>query len=290
MIKLSFYTTKEGSIFMNELHKTIYLFTILFFTSFFVHSQGPIDGFSKGKNNFTAGLSYNYEKTQKFFAGTDLVGLPRSVQSFSFFSIYGVTNKLDVQLNIPYLNVGKGIETDFQDASLYLKYKFLNKEKFQLFGSLGGYLPLSDYQTEGGNALGQHNEALDIRLVSQFNLNNGYFLSTQGGYFFKTYPTPNALSASFKYGYASAKIYIDVWYEYYNSFGGTDYRGVGELDPNLKGGFKSLAYSYHRFGTTIYKPIKSFGSFINLAYTALGRNVGQGLRLGIGFTYNLYKQ
>lgn len=288
MKKLNFYIIKEDSIFIPVCHKLVIVLFLLISAP--AIGQGPVDGFMKGKGNLSMGLSYNYEKSSLFFAGNNKINLARTIQSLSLFGIYGISKKLDVQISVPYINMNNGGESNLQDASLYFKYALFKKNKFQLMGALGGYLPLSNYETGGGNAIGQQNTAIDTRLISQYFFDNGHFFTVQAGYFFKSSPTPSSLSASIKYGIASSKIYLDFWYEFHTSFGGTDYQGIGDLNPSTQGGFKSLGFGYHKIGMTAYKEIaKSFGVFTNIAYTPLGRNIGQGIRLGIGFTYNLNK-
>lgn len=287
MIKYNFYTTQGASIFTKGI---LNIFILSFYLTHTLYSQGPLDGYSKGKGNFTTGLSYSFEKNNQFFAGNTEVSLPRTIQSLSLFAIYGISERLDAQISVPYINMNNGAEKNLQDFAAYLKYNFLKKDKFKLFLGVGGYTPLSNYQTEGGNAIGQLNQALDIRIIGQYQLKNNYFLSSQAGFFTKTNPTPHAFSGSLKFGYATGKLYYDVWYEYYASLGGTDYRGTGELDPTTMGGFKSIGFGYHKVGGTIFKPINnSFGIFIGGGYTPFGRNIGKSYRVSAGVNFNIYK-
>lgn len=268
-----------------------YLFIFLLSFPALVLSQGPVDGYSKGKGNLDVGLGYTYEKGKSFYAGKNHIDLDRTLNCYTIFAIYGISDRLDAQLNIPYMNMNKGREVDFQDASLYLKYKAISRDNkfgnFNLFGALGYYHPLADYQTGGGSAIGQLNKSLDSRLILQQNFKSGYFIGLQGGYFVKSDPTPPAYSSSLKFGYATSKIYADVWFEHLKAFGGTDYRGIGDLAPNAAtGGFKGLGFSYAKIGGTIYYPIKDrFGVYVGGAYTLAGRNASKATRISAGIVF-----
>jgi hypothetical protein len=263
--------------------------------SFTLKSQGPVDGYTKGKGNLDIGLGYSLDKGDRFYAGSESINASRSIAAYTFFGIYGITDKLDIQLNIPYINMNKGNETNFQDGSIYIKYKILKNDNklgnFNLLGAAGYYTPLSNYETGGGNAIGQLNNTLDSRLILQQNFNSGLFVSVQGGYFLKSTPTPNAYLTSLKVGYASGKIYADAWFEFQSAFGGTDYRGIGDLAPNVEtGGFKGLGYAYTKIGGTVYYPINSFlGVYVGGAYTLNGRNIVKGTRISAGAVFKLLK-
>ncbi len=275
------------------MNKIIVIISFLIGISSF--SQGPIDGYGKGKGNFAIGTSFNREKNGDFFAGSNTIFLPRNIQSYSLFGIYGITNKLDVQLNIPYVNLNSGQEQNFHDGSIYLKYKVLNNKNklgsLDIFGATGFYQPLSDYEVNGGSAIGQQNNAIDARVVIQQNFKKGLFVSLQSGHFWKTNPTPNAILSSLKVGFANSKIYADIFIEHHESLGGTDYLGTGTLDPATRGGFISLGIGYTRIGGTVYKNVyKNFGAFVGGSYTVSGRNIGKATRIGLGIVYNFYKK
>ena len=263
---------------------------ILLLFSGTLFAQGPVDGFMKKKKEFSLGFSFSNEKASKLYAGPELGAGSRTTRAISFFGIYGITDKLNVQVGIPYLNVNKGAESGLQDGSVYLKYNFLTKEnkfgEFKAMAALGFIQPLSQYQVNGGNAIGQMAIAGDGRLILQQNFKSNFFASFQAGYFLKSNPTPNAVSSSVKIGYAG-KIYVDGFFEIIHAFGGTDYRGVGELQVNSSnGGFKGLGFSYQKIGGTVYYGIhKHVGLFGGASYILNGRNAfkNTGFNLGIVF-------
>lgn len=266
--------------------KTIFIF----FLSGSIFAQGPVDGFMKKKTEFSLGLSFSREKANEMFAGPNLVSVNRTTRAASFFGIYGITDKLNIQVGIPYLDVNKGIEKGFQDGSIYLKYNLLKKEN--AFGEIrtmvaAGYAdPLSNYQTENSSSIGQMAMAGDARIIVHQSFKSNLFATLQGGYIFKSEPTPHAIASSLKIGYAG-KLYVDVYYELIHALGGTDYRGVGDLQPtSARGGFESLGFSYQKIGGTIYYGIhKHFGAFGGVSYILDGRNTFKNTGFSLGFVF-----
>lgn len=241
----------------------------------------------KNKKAFSVGVSMSREKASKLYAGTAAIASGRKTYAYSLFGIYGITDRLNVQVGIPYLNVNSQAEMDFQDASFYIKYLIAKKDNkygtLNIMAATGYSHPLSDYQISGGSAIGQQAQTGDLRLILQQGFKNKFFASIQGGYFLKTNPTPNGFSSSLKIGYAG-KIYADVWFEFLEAIGGTDYRGVGELNPSSKGGFPSLGFGYKKIGGTVFYPFtKHIGSFAGVSYVLAGRNAfkNTGINLGI---------
>lgn len=254
--------------------KKIQLSLLALVISIGAFSQGKVDGFYKGKGNLDLVLGAGMEKNEKFFAGTNEINLARDITNISFFAAYGILDKLDVNVSLPY--VSTGLESNFQDGAVYLKYQILEKElskgKLSFTMAAGFSTNLTDYQTEGTSAIGQQASVIDVRPVVHYFANNGIFATGQIGFQSKSNPTPNAIAAALKVGKAGNKFYYDFWYEFQKSDGGRDYRGT----PAPKT-FKELGSDYHRIGGTYYMPIKEkLGFFVGLSYTLTGRNVGQG--------------
>ena len=80
------------------------LILLLFLTST-TFSQGPIDGYMKNKKQYAFGLSYSLEKASKLYAGENKIAVTRTTKAFSFFATYGLLDKLNIQVGLPYLNV-----------------------------------------------------------------------------------------------------------------------------------------------------------------------------------------
>jgi hypothetical protein len=263
---------------------------IIFFLSGSLFAQGPVDGFMKKKKEFSLGMSFTREKASQLYSGPNLGSGGRTTRALSFFGIYGITDKINVQVGIPYLDVNKGAQKGFQDGSIYLKYNVMTKKN--KFGELRAMLaagysdPLSQYETNNSSSIGQMALAGDGRLVLHQSFKSNIFATLQGGYLFKSDPTPNAVASSLKIGYAG-NIYVDVYYEIIHAIGGTDYRGDGELRPTAdRGGFKGLGFGYQKIGGTVYYGlIDHLGVFGGVSYILDGRNAFKNTGLNIGFVF-----
>ena len=260
----------------------------LFFSLFIVSnsfSQGKIDGFYKGKNNGTAVLGSGFEAPKSYFAGTNKIHLSRNLYYLNLYVAYGITENLDVNFSLPYLSSDE--ESNFQDVSLILKYRFFKSasENGNLELSLGtGFsTPVSDYNIGGLNDIGQQASVIETRAMVHYKLHSGWFTTLQSGFSFKFEETPNSLPLTFKAGKTSEMWYYDVYYDYQHSFGGIDYRGT----PRPQN-FKELGVDYHKVGGTLYRTIsENFGAALNFSYILDGRNTFQGPAYGMSIVYNL---
>ena len=96
-----------------------------------------------------------------------------------------------------------------QDASLSVKGRILNlgmgeSIKFTFGAAAGLSAPISNYNTESSNAIGQRATVVDGRLFFQFHINNGFFIQAQGGYGLAGEPVPSFVPVSIKMGYTSS--------------------------------------------------------------------------------------
>jgi hypothetical protein len=265
--------------------KSSYIFylSLLFTTGLF--AQGRVDGFFKGKGNLDVVLGGGYESNPNYFAGTDKIILQRNVTIYNAFLAYGITDKLDVNISLPYVDVN-GVESDFQDYALFLKYKVFEKKGWNISLASGFSSNIIDYQTEGGNAIGQKAKTIDGRLVVHYFASNGIFFTAQGGYSYKKDPVPSSIPLTLKVGLAKAKYYVDVWYDFQHGIGGFDYRG--NPSPST---FRTLGVSYHKVGGTFYKPIfKHLGAYLGASYILAGRNISQGLGVNAGIVLKFFKK
>ncbi len=249
-------------------------------------AQPAVDGFMKGKGNMAAVTSVTVDNFSQYFADPGLVPISRTTTSFSAFMAAGITNWLDIQMNIPYvLTANKW--SNFQDISVFAKMRFFQKDlvtgTFDMMATTGFLTPLSNYPTQGLNAIGQQATALDGRLVMQYFNNSGWFVMAQGGYTYRTAPTPESLPLALKFGKAAADYYVDFYYDFQQASGGSNYLdGTNPL-------FTSLSVTYHKIGGSYYKPFKDSkaGIAVGVYGVLFGRNVGQSIGGNIAFIYNI---
>ena len=261
----------------------IYLltFSVLLFSSSLLYSQGRVDGFYKGKGALEIGIGGGVEVHKKYFAGTNRVGISRTIFNANLFGAYGITKGFDVYFGLPYVAINK--VKSIQDGSIYLKKLLLNvgldKSDLQVSFAFGYSSNLAEYVSEGLSAIGQKAKVLDFRPVIHLNMESNWFVTLQGAYLYKFDPVPPAVTAALKLGKATAKYYFDFWYDFQNTSGGLDYQGTPTPDT-----FRKLGVSYHKVGGTFYQPLgNKFGYYVGASTVITGRNIGQGTSLNIGF-------
>jgi len=270
---------------MNK-YGSILVGAFLILVSFTSISQPVVDGFMKGKGNMDLVGSYSFDTFSKYFAYDGKVPINRTTQSASLFVAVGLTPWLDVQLNVPYVITKKNF-SNFQDISLYLKFRFLKKSftkgDLSLMATAGFATPMSNYNTESLFAIGQQASVLDGRLVFQYFMKTGWFIMGQSGYTLRSDPTPSSIPIAFKVGYAKASYYFDVYYDFQHAFGGTDYR------DGTNSAFTTLGVSYHKIGGTFYKPFSEgkMGVAFGLFSVLFGRNVGQSIGGSVAYIYKM---
>ncbi len=266
-----------------------YWSTLFLTISLFSFSQGRVDGFYKGKGNFDGVVGVGFESNPNYFAGPNKIALSRDILIGSLYGAYGIANNFDVNVSLPFISVN-GVESGIQDVSVFLKFKIgrLTGPNVKIDVSLAGGFSsnITDYQTEGGSAIGQQAKILDIRPVIHTMWNNGMFVTVQSGYSYKFDPTPHSVPVTVKVGKASGKYYVDLWYDYQNSLGGLDYSNGPA--PST---FKELGVDYHKVGGTYYRPLKDkLGIFGGVSYTTGGRNTSEGIGVNVGIVFKHYKK
>lgn len=268
--------------------------TSCYFTSI---AQSPISGFMNGKNKGSLVVSHNVESYTSVYLVPDKVdGVPVfnkvEIASTNLFATLGLSKKVDIQFNIPYVKA-KGNASDdvlsnlgyqnqrsgLQDIAAYIKYNPFNikagKGNIALIGSLGFQTPLSNYNVNEGLqsilAIGNRATQLNAFIVSQFKAASGIFITGSLGYSFRNNQVPNAFISELKAGYASKNVYIDI-------FGASQIsaKGVDILKEGFTGFFPATQVNYNRIGVNIYVPIyKGFGLAGGSATYVGGRNLGQ---------------
>lgn len=254
---------------------TTFLAVILFRILGF--SQGNVDGFFKGKNVCDVALSGAYQHSDKYVRGeSTVINYTRDLTVFNLFAEYGITDKFDAFVNIPFIN------GSFQDMSIFAKYKVASIKNLDIIPAAGVSFPLSNYTTQSGQAIGQRATIIQPKLVLQWKY-KGYFIQAQGGYNYALDPVPSSVPASVKVGWGGAKIYTDLWFDYQYGIGGEDYFS-NSVD------FRELGVSYQKVGGVFfYSFTPKIGAFVNYSYIFAGRNTGLAYTFGAGIVYKIKK-
>lgn len=256
--------------------------TILFLLfSNLAFGQGLVDGFSKGKNKLDLAFGTFYQHSDIYFAGRNPINYERNLLGISAYGAYGLTDKIDIIASIPLINF------QLQDGGTFIKYRLfskqINKTKFDLFPAVGLSFPLSNYNTESGQAIGQRATQIQPKIIGQLNFPKQWFIQFQGGYNYTLDPVPSSAIASSKLGFYKNKIYADIWYEYQEGFGNIDYKGNEAFTS-----FRQFVVSYQRVGGSFYyQPHTKVGYTFNTSYILNGRNIGKAIAISFGVVLKL---
>lgn len=260
-------------------------------------AQSPIGGFMQGKNKGNVVLSYNTESYDKVFLVPQKIdGVPVfnkvDIQSASLYATVGLSSKVDIVANIPYIAT-KGHATDqvltnygytnekkgIQDLSLYVKYNPFNFKagtgNINLIGALGIQTPLGNYQVEESLqsiiAIGNKSTQVNSYILAMYKLKCGLFINGQLGYSLRSTAVPDAFLSEVKVGYAAKHFYVDVFSATQISTSGVDI-----LKEGFTGSFPATKVNSTKIGVNLYVPIvKSFGVSGGASSYVDGRNLGQ---------------
>ncbi len=264
----------------------LHFFSILFLASTTGFSQGPIDGFFKGKNNFDIAGTFAYQHSETYYKGLDEIIYPRDLAIVNLFGAYGISKNFDLIGSIPFIN-GK-----FQDMSVFAKFDLIpglfkkSTSPIHIVPAIGISFPMSNYATQTGQAIGQRATIIQPKLILQWNIKNT-FIQSQGGYNYTLSPVPSSYSLSSKFGLSKGRFYTDFWFEYQKANGGLDW-----TDNSID--FRELGVSYSRIGGVFYYKFKentskpNWGGFINYSYVLDGRNTGKATTIGVGVVYSVH--
>ena len=278
--------------------KTHTMKTLLFIFSFTIgtvgFSQGLIDGYFKGKGKLDIALSGFSQTARSYFAGFDEVSLAeppfsgdgvRKFNSIGLFAEYGITDKWDVIVNAPFIN------GHFQDAGIATKYEVartkLGGRDLSIIPAIQLSFPLTDYETENLEAIGQQATLISPKIVVQHTLPKGLFVQAQTGYNYALDPVASSVGASVKLGGSFGKFYTDIWYDFQHGFGNKDFL----VPPAVS--FREYVVNFQRFGGVVYYGINdTIGVFVNGSYIFKGRNSYRiyGFGGGAVFKLNLNKK
>ena len=275
------------------------ILTALLLTSLvsMTQAQSPVSGFMAGKGNSSTALSYTTEfYSHVFLVPEKIDGVPVfnevTVNSTSFYNEYGITDRLDVSLGIPFIkttgNASQGVLNElgysntrkgFQDISVYAKYNPYSAQvgdgKIDFLLSAGVKTPIGSYKADEGlqSIIAIGNRATTVTGIAgaHWKAANGLFTTTQAGYSIRNGEVPNAMIGEIKAGYAGSRFYADAWVAGQTSDGGTNILGEG-----FNGFFPATDVSYHRAGLNIYVPVGGgFGIAAGASKYLSGRNIGE---------------
>ena len=271
-------------------------------------AQSPVSGFMNQKGKGAVVVSYSSEKYNEVFLVPEKVnGVPifNEVQntSVNLYATYGLSNKLEMVLGLPYIqSKGQGEEnfmkannfsnsrSGLQDLSFFLKYKLISTKigsaSLDVLATAGIQTPLGSYKVDEGLqsiiAIGNRSTKFTPMGIVHLKTESGLFATGQLGYSLRNNRVPNAVVSELKAGYAGSKVYLDAWVARQTSVSGTDI-----LQSGFDGFFPATRVNYTRVGANIFAPIAGgIGAVVGVNSYLEGRNLGKSTGFSVGLVLN----
>jgi len=288
---------------------------VLLLSASALQAQTDEDAIMMAKNNFCVGGTYMYNSWDHYWEGTfkrnnQNLGTV-STQMFGLMGTYGISKKLNVLVNAPYVWTHATAGTlhgmhGVQDLSLWLKWlaveQNVGKGVLSLYALGGGSIPLTNYQADFlPLAIGLHSKTLSGRIMVDYQLGN-FFATASGTYTYRSnikidrtsyYTTeihytnevdmPDMTAFNVRIGYRSERMILEAVGMKMTTLGGFDIRKNDMPFPSNKMNSTMLgAHAKYNFKAVEGLSLTGGGN-----YTVAGRNVGQATAFDIGVFYIL---
>jgi len=286
-------------------HKPYWLGLCLLCISQLVLAQTDMDAIMMGKSRFCIGPMYSYSSWKNYWEG----GLKRdnqnlgaiSTQTFSVMGNYGISPKLNVLFNVPYIKTKASAGTmrglqGVQDLSLFVKWMPVEKEMlggiFSLYGIAGVSFPLTDYVADYlPLSIGLHSKTASARLMADYQTGS-FFVTASGTYVLRdnikidrtAYYTdqlhltnevniPDGSNFNFRTGFRNERLIAEAIVNNWTTFGGFDITRNNMPFPGNKMNATTVGINFKY----VVLPTKHEVSLVTGGNaTVAGRNVGQG--------------
>ena len=217
-------------------------------------AQTDMDAIMMEKNQLCIGPAYSHSSWKNYWEGTlkrnnENLGTV-TTQSFSVMGAYGVSGKLNLLFNVPYIKTKASAGTlhgmeGFQDLSLYVKYMPVETQlgpgTFSLYTIAGVSTPLSNYVADFlPLSIGLRSKTASARLMLDYQIGK-FFATGSGTYIFRDnvkldrnayYTTemhlsnkvemPDATNFNFRAGYRTSKLIAEAILNKFTTLGGFD--------------------------------------------------------------------
>ncbi len=267
------------------------------------NAQTDLDAIMMGKNQLCVGPMYSYNSWKNYWEGTlkrENLNLGTvSSQTYALGGAYGISGKLNLIFNAPYITTNASDGTlhgmkGLQDFSLYAKWlpieKDLGKGTFSLYLVGGVSLPMSNYAADFlPLSIGIQSKTASARLILDYQV--GHFFATGSATYISRdnikidrtayYTTevvysneveiPNATNYNFKTGYRSGKLIAEATVNNWTTLGGFDISRNNMPFPSNKMNATMVGADF-KYTVNKAHDLSFVGGFNT---TVAGRNVGQ---------------
>jgi hypothetical protein len=232
-------------------------------------------------------VSFTGESYDSFWMGTQKVsdpGLGRvRTNSTAVFIQHGLTDRVTLQANLPYVNVrGDGLagfaESGLQDISALLKVRLVaggSSTRSSLVLGAGMRTIASNYEANKPVDIGDGTADGLLRLV--YLLQSGrFYWSQQAGFDVRGGEAPDGFPLYTELGLSLGSTTVSLLYSGYFAKGGTDIGDPGFTFPSNKDEFQRVgAKAFLRFSP-------NWGGVAHVFTTLAGRNAGDATGFGAG--------
>jgi hypothetical protein len=290
--------------------KKIFILLIISILSQCTFAQMPTDAIYMPKKSLCVAAIYGNSTWSEYWEGKlkrDNPNIGKNVtQSFSLMAAYGITDRLNVIINAPYMttkNTAGNLlgQKGFQDFSAFIKYKVLDVKGLSLNAVAGGSVPMSKYVPDFlPMSIGLQCKTATGRLIAAYHHKSGIYLSASGAYTFrsnitldkdayqaygKVYNTnqvqmPNAADAAVRLGYLKNKIQAEAFLTHFTCTSGDNIRRNDMPFPTNNMQMTNAGF-YAKY------QYKNIGVMAQVAQTLNGLNVGKNLMMMGGITYQI---
>jgi hypothetical protein len=273
------------------------------------------------KNGFCVGAMYTNSSWKNYWEGTNKrinenLGTV-STQSFGLMGNYGVSQKLNLLFNIPYIKTNasagqmngmKGI----QDLSLMIKYRPINKiigyARLAVYGIAGGSFPVTNYVADFlPLSIGLKSKNAIARLMLDYYYNNKWFATASATYVYRSniqidrnsYFTdelilsnevqmPNATTLNIRAGYRTQWLIAEAVFNNWTTHGGFDITRNNMPFPSNRMNATSLGINLKY----VLKKVPQLSLTGGANNIIAGRNMGQSFTAngGVFYVFDLNKK
>ena len=281
-------------------------------------SQTLTDGLMMPKKNLCTGFLYGVDQWKNYWEGTlkrdnQNIGT-LTTKSIMWMGVYGITDKINLIAMVPYVktNASGGTlqgQQGIQDLTLGGKYNFFKRQwgkgTFNTFAVGTFSTPLTNYTPDFFPlSIGFASTNLAGRLTANYQMDNGFYVNTSGGYTWRSNVTldrpsyytnntfyetnevkmPNVFDYNVDLGYHKNALQVVLSYMQQNTLGGGDIRRQDMP-------FVSNQMNFSKIGALVmyYLP-KPKGLAVRAAssFVVTGRNVGQTSSVLGGLMYTIH--
>lgn len=293
---------------------------VLLFLGTAASAQTDADADMMAQGLFCVGPMYSYSSWDHYWEGSLKRDNPNigtvSTQVFSVMGNYGVSKKLNLLFNVPYVKTKASAGTlhglsALQDLGLFAKWlpvqKDMGKGRLRLLGVAGVSMPLSDYPADYlPLSPGLHTKNVMGRLIADYQWKR-LFVSGAGTYTYRSNVTidrdayyttemhytdevkmPNTASVALRTGYRSKHLLAEAVVSRGNTLGGFDITRNNMPFPSNRMNMTTAGVNLRWIPAALPELTLNAGA----DRTVAGRNVGQASTLygGVFYIFNINRK